>query len=142
MDINTKPEKNIISIVSIFAEMTDQRKPKGVRYQFQPLLILLSLAKLCDQDTPSEIADWVKNRSSLLNGKLGLEWKQMPSLSTWQRLIGGNIDATEFDEKVGGYFQTLSSDEQKLLNLDGKVVCGTRAKETNQQRAFISVTRK
>jgi len=139
MNINIKSEKTIVSIASMFAEMLDQRKPKGIRYQFQPLLILLVLGKLCSQDTPSEIADWVKNRSALLKEKLGLDWKQMPSQSTWQRLIGQNIDASEFDEKVGKYFQSLSSDERKLFNLDGKVVCGTIAKETGRQLHLLAL---
>ncbi len=45
MNNSTKTAENNKSVVSIFAEMTDQRKPKGVRYQFQLLLILLSLAR-------------------------------------------------------------------------------------------------
>lgn len=139
MNTNTKPKKNISSIASIFAEMVDQRKPKGIRYHFQSLLILLSLSKLCFQDTPSEIADWISNRSDLLKEKLGLEWKKMPSQSTWQRLISQNIDAADFDEKVGKYFQSLSRGERQLFNLDGKVVCGTRAKETNKQLHLLAL---
>ena len=63
---NNTTEKEVLSLASIFAEMIDKRKAKGVRYQFQTLLILLSLAKLCYQDSTSEIADWVTNRSDLL----------------------------------------------------------------------------
>lgn len=139
MNNTTKTEETIKSVVSIFAEMTDQRKPKGIRYQFQPLLILLSLAKICDQDTPSEIADWVTNRSSLLKEKLGLDWQRMPSPSTWQRLIGAGIDAKEFDERVGCFFERLSCSERKLFNLDGKVICGTRNKQTDEQLYLLAL---
>ena len=45
MNHNTT-ENEVLSLASIFAEMTDQRKPKGIRYEFQALLILLSVAKL------------------------------------------------------------------------------------------------
>ncbi len=103
MNDNTT-ENEVLSLAAIFAEMTDRRKSKGIRYEFQTLLILLSLGKLCFQDTPSEIAEWVFNRSALLKEKLGLKWKRMPSLSTWQRLVGQNIEAASFDEKVGEYF--------------------------------------
>ena len=132
-------ENEVLSLASIFAEMTDKRKPKGVRYQFQILLILLSLAKLCYQDTASEIAEWVLNRSDLLKDKLELEWKRMPSQSTWQRLLGQNIDSAEFDERVGEYFQSLSSTEKQLYNLDGKVLCGTIAKETDKQLHLLAL---
>ncbi len=139
MNSNIETEKSVQSVASIFAAMTDKRKPKGIRYEFQALLILLSLAKLCSQDTPSEIADWVLNRSSLLKEKLGLDWKRMPSLSTWQRLISENIAVSEFDELVGQYFHSFSSDERELLNLDGKVVCRAIAKETDKQLHLVAL---
>jgi predicted transposase YbfD/YdcC len=138
MNHNTT-ENNLPSLASIFAEMTDQRKPKGIRYQFQTLLILLSVAKLCFQDTPSEIADWVLNRRDLLKEKLDLKWKRMPSVSTWQRLLGQNIEASVFDEKIGQYFQTLSSGERQLYNIDGKAVCGTIDNLTNKQLHLLAL---
>jgi predicted transposase YbfD/YdcC len=138
MNHNTT-ENDVLSIASIFAEMTDQRKPKGLRYEFQALLILFSLAKLCFQDTPSEIADWVLHRSDLLKEKLGLKWKRMPSNSTWQRLLGQNIEAADFDEKISRYFQSLSSEERQLYNLDGKVVCGTVDSQTDNQLHLLAL---
>lgn len=138
MNHNT-PGNDVLSLASIFAEMTDQRKSKGIRYQFHSLLILLSLGKLCFQDTPSEITDWVLNRSDLLKEKLGLKWKRMPSLSTWQRLLGQNIEAAAFDKKVGQYFQSLSSEEKQLYNLDGKVVCSTIANQTDKQLHLLAL---
>lgn len=136
---NNTTAKEVLSLASIFAGMIDKRKPKGVRYQFQTLLILLSLAKLCYQDSTSEIAEWVLNRSDLLKEKLDLDWHRMPSISTWQRLLGQNIESAEFDEKVGNYFQTLSSEERQLYNLDGKVVCGTIAKETEKKLHLLAL---
>jgi len=138
MNHNTT-QNDVQSIASIFAEMSDQRKPKGIRYQFQSLLILLSLAKICFQDTPSEIAEWVLNRSELLKEKLNLKWKRMPSQSTWQRLLGQNIDSTDFDEKVGRYFHSLSSAQRQLYNLDGKVVCGSVDKASDNQLHLLAL---
>jgi len=111
---HTTTANEVLSLAAIFAAMTDRRKSKAIRYEFQTLLILLSLSKLCSQDTPSEIAEWVLNRSSLLRAKLGLKWKPMPSRSTWQTLVGQNIEAAVLDEKVGEYFQSLSSEERQL----------------------------
>lgn len=138
MNHNTT-EKDVLSIASIFAEMTDQRKPKGLRYEFHTLLILLSVAKLCFQDTPSEIAEWVSHRSTLLKEKLNLKWKRMPSVSTWQRLLGQNIEATDFDEKIGWYFQSLSCEELQFYNLDGKVLCGTKDSQTDKQLHLLAL---
>ena len=132
-------EKDVLSLAAIFARMPDKRKPKGVRYEFQAMLILLSLSKLCFQDTPSEIADWVSNRSALLREKLDLKWKRMPSVSTWQRLMGQNIDAPAFDKKVGEYFQSIICEERRLYNLDGKVVCGTVDHETGKRLHLLAL---
>ena len=132
-------ENNLQSIASVFAEMTDQRKSKGVRYQFHSLLILLILGKLCLQDTPSEIADWVSNRSDLLKEKLNLNWKRMPSVSTWQRLLRQNIEAAAFDKKVGEYFHSLSCEERVLYNLDGKAVCGAVDNLTDKQLHLLAL---
>ena len=136
---HTTTEKEVRSLASIFAEMTDQRKPKGVRYEFQRMLILLSLAKLCFQDSSSEIAEWVANHSALLKQLLNLKWKRMPSQSTWQRLLGQNINALEFDEKVSKYFQALSCEERQLYNLDGKVVCGSIDKQNAKQLHLLAL---
>ncbi len=136
---DTTTENEILSLAAVFAEMTDRRKSKGIRYEFQTLLILLSLSKLCSQDTPSEIAEWVLNRCALLTEKLNLKWKRMPSVSTWQRLVGQNIEAASFDDKVGEYFQSLSSEERGLYNLDGKVVCASVDNLTDEQLHLLAL---
>lgn len=129
----------VLSLAEVFAGVTDRRNAKGIRYQFHSLLILLSLAKLCFQDTPSEIADWVLHRSELLKEKLNLKWKRMPSVSTWQRLLGQNLEAPELNEKISRYFQSLSCGERLLYNLDGKIVCGTIAEQTGQQLHLLAL---
>lgn len=37
-----------------------------------PLLVMLSLAKFCRQDTPAAITDWVRHRHALWHEKLAL----------------------------------------------------------------------
>ena len=122
---HTTAEVSLPSLAALFAEITDQRQPKGLRYPLPLLLILLSVAKFCQPDTPAAIADWVKHRQALWREKLALPWKRMPSASTWQRLLGQNIPAAELDEKVGAYFQALSTPDHQHYNLAGKVVRGT-----------------
>lgn len=127
------------SLAEVLAAITDQRKPKGLRYPLPPLLILLSVAKFCQQDTPAAIADWVQHRSALLQAKLQLQWKRMPSASTWQRIIGQKIPAAEVDELVGAYFQRMSAADRQLYNLDGKVVRGTVAGESLCQLHLLAL---
>jgi predicted transposase YbfD/YdcC len=127
------------SLAQLFAEIPDQRKAKGLRYRLPPLLILLSVAKFCQQDTPAQITDWVRHRRDFFQEKLALSWKRMPSASTWQRLLRQHIPAALLDEKVGAYFQALSPAEQRFYNLDGKVLCGTVAAESEQPLHLLAL---
>jgi predicted transposase YbfD/YdcC len=132
-------EISLPSLAALFADIPDQRKPKGLRYPLPPLLILLSLAKFCQQDTPAAITDWVRHRSAVWQEKLALSWKRMPSASTWQRLLGQNIPAAELDAQVGGYLQALSGAENRFYNLDGKVVCGRVEGESQSQLHLLAL---
>jgi hypothetical protein len=53
----------LVSLAAKLAEVTDQRKRRGIRYQLVPLLVLVLLAKLCGADTPQAIAEWVAYRA-------------------------------------------------------------------------------
>ena len=138
---HTTAEVSLPSLAALFAEITDQRQPKGLRYPLPLLLILLSLAKFCQQDTPAAMADWVKHRSALWREKLALPWKRMPSASTWQRLLGQHIPAAELDEQVGAYFRALSTPERQPYNLAGKVLRARGDRSRGEPVAFISFTR-
>lgn len=63
----------------------------------------------------------------------------MPFLTTWQRLIGHNVAATELDEKVGAYFRQFPAEGRELLNLDGKVVRCTSLQETDKQLHLLAL---
>ncbi len=127
------------SLAARFADIPDQREPKGVRYPLPPLLVLLSVAKFCQQDTPAAITDWLAHRSAFCRDKLALSWQRMPSASTWQRVLGHNLPAPTLEEKVGAFFQALSGAEKELLNLDGKVLCGTVAAESERQLHLLAL---
>jgi len=127
------------SLAQLFAGIPEQRKPKGLRYPLPPLLILLSVAKFCQQDTPAAITDWVRHRRDFFQEKLALSWKRMPSASTWQRLLSQHIPAALLDEKVGAYFQALSPADKRFYNLDGKVLCGTVEAESEQPLHLLAL---
>lgn len=45
------------SLYDRFQQLEDPRKSKGKRYSLVMLLVLIFMAKLCNQDTPVEIAE-------------------------------------------------------------------------------------
>lgn len=54
------------SLYEYFARMEDKRKKRGIRYSLPTLLLLIVLAKLCGEDKPYGIADWVQSWKEML----------------------------------------------------------------------------
>lgn len=143
MDINTQPTlfetKLYQPLVKSFDKITDLRCKRGVRYKLQPFLILLFLSKLGGADRPAEIADWVRFRFGELKTLLKLDWKKPPHEVTWKRFIEDAIDAEQIEQVFGEYLLLMSEDEEKLWNMDGKVLCSVKGEETGNQLHLLAL---
>ena len=129
MDDNTNPSFaqcfELKSLAASFAQVTDQRARRGVRYPLAPVLVLLVLAKLAGQDRPSAIAEWVALRAAPLQRALGLAWKRMPHQSTYRRLLQQGLDLTQLEQQAGQFLRRLGPAAAEVLDLDGKTLRGT-----------------
>jgi predicted transposase YbfD/YdcC len=128
MESNT--EKGIIfdigSLYAYFQRMHDPRKPKGLRYQLSTILVLLVMAKLCGEDRPSGIAEWVQNRAEILAEMLKLKRKGMPHHSTYRRILAEVVSVAELEQTVSHYLSRKKYyGRQVVLAIDGKVMRGT-----------------
>lgn len=143
MDINTQPTlfetKVYQPLVKSFDKITDLRCKRGVRYKLQPFLILLFLSKLGGADRPAEIADWVRFRFGELKTLLKLDWKKPPHEVTWKRFIEDAIDAEQIEQVFGEYLLLMSEDEEKLWNMDGKVLRSVKGEETGNQLHLLAL---
>lgn len=118
-------------------ELPDQRGQRGKRYELASLLLLAIIAKLSGKDTPVEIADWVRLRSSWLFERLGLTWPKAPHHNTFRRVLGFAFDWQRLDQLTTKHLMALASlrDKSKsgpsgklserLLAFDGKTLRGT-----------------
>jgi len=53
-------EEVVFDVGSLYAhlqELKDNRKPRGIRYPLVAVLVMMVMAKLCGEDTPSGIAE-------------------------------------------------------------------------------------
>ena len=143
MNISIKPKlfetKTYQPLLESFAEITDLRAKRGVRYKLQSFLILLFLSKLGGADRPAEIADWVKFRFAELKTLLNLDWKKSPHEVTWKRILENAIQAEEVEKVFGEYLLKMTEDEKQLWNLDGKVVCSVKSEETEKQLHLLAL---
>ena len=62
MESNTGQVLDLGSLYQRFAGLKDKRKAKGKRYALATILVGMFLAKLCGEDKPSGMAEWVALR--------------------------------------------------------------------------------
>jgi predicted transposase YbfD/YdcC len=105
-------------------EMKDVRKRRGIRYELSIIILFVVLAKLCGEDTPYGIADWVKNRSEWLCEALSLSYSCMPHHSTYRRIM--ETHESELDRITVKFLKQLSEKKSyQLVVIDGKTLRGT-----------------
>ena len=126
MECITEVVFDVGSLYAHFREMKDTRRARGVRYQLVTILVMMVMAKLCGEDTPSGIADWVRHRAEQFIEILKLKRKTMPHHSTYRRISEDVIDIEELEEVVSSVLSGRKYyGKQILLSMDGKVLRGT-----------------
>ncbi len=126
MESNTGRVINLSSLYAQFQQLTDKRKPKGKRYALETILLGIFLAKLCGEDKPGGVAQWVQLRGEWLAGVLGLKRKEMPSHHTYRRVLADQVDRDEFEALARSHHRRHGkSGYQVVLSMDGKVIRGT-----------------
>jgi predicted transposase YbfD/YdcC len=129
MKSNTTEEQVVFDLGSLYAHLRvlkDRRKPRGLRYSLVAILVMMVMAKLCGEDTPSGIADWVKHRAEQFIDLLKLKCKRMPHHSTYRRVEAEVIDPEELEQVVSNVLAGRKFfGKQVLLSIDGKVLRGT-----------------
>lgn len=119
----------VIDLGSLYAELsqlTDSRDARGLRYELVNLLAFMVIAKLCGEDRPSGIAEWVLHRIELLRAALQIERKSAPHHSTYRRVLSDVIDVGEFEQVIAGYLSGKRHfGRQVIVAIDGKMLRGT-----------------
>jgi DDE family transposase len=82
MESNTGQVLDIESLYHRFERLQDKLHAKGKRYTLATILLGIFLAKLCGEDKPSGIAEWVAMRGDWITQVLGLQRKSIPSHHT------------------------------------------------------------
>ena len=96
MESNTGKVYNLVSLYDRFQGVHDSRKKRGKRYALATILMGIFLAKLCGEDKPSGIAEWVKLREQWITRMLGLKREHMPHHNTYRRVLADVIAEAEF----------------------------------------------
>jgi len=128
MKSNTKAG-NVFDVGSLYAELsklTDQREARGIRYQLVNILVFIILAKLCGEDRPSGIAEWVAHRIEMLVEALQIDRKSAPHHSTYRRIMSEVVDVDELEQVSARYLSGKRHfGQQVVVAIDGKMLRGT-----------------
>lgn len=140
MESNTGKVINLVSLYTRFQGVRDTRKNRGKRYALATILIGMFLAKLCGEDKPSGIAEWVKLREKWLTRILGLKRESMPNHNTYRRILADVIDEEEFEELAREHFKhSGKAGYQVVVSMDGKMVRGTIDTEVSDGLCLLAV---
>ncbi len=111
------------SLYEYLRKITDTRQPKGKRYALATLLLIMVLAKMCGEDKPSGICDWVGKRVRLLREMKILKRPQAPSHMTYRRVLQQIVPVDEWDKLLHDYHQQrLKTEKEIVITIDGKTV--------------------
>jgi len=116
-----------------FEKLSDKRKARGKRYRLALVLLLIVLAKLCGEDRPYGMAQWVTTRTRSLIAILGLSCCRLPSLNTYRRVLQKAVDIVQLQQAVKRFLCRDPTPERSVLvTIDGKTLRGSLAPGQNR----------
>jgi len=140
MESNTGQIIDLGGLYHRFERLTDKRKPKGKRYALATILLGMFLAKLCGEDKPSGIAEWVALRGEWIAKMLELKRKQMPSHHTYRRVLANGIEVEELECVAREHHRHCGeSDYQVVVCMDGKMLRGTIDLQVNDGLCLLAI---
>jgi predicted transposase YbfD/YdcC len=117
---------DIGSLLAAFYKLLDKRKARGKRYELALVLMLVVLAKLAGEDTPTGIAEWARHREEVLIPLLKVARAYLPSHNTYRRILRDVVVVSELHAVIREFLTGLPGVGQSvLLALDGKTLRGS-----------------
>lgn len=114
------------SLYDYFSHVKDTRGKHGRQYPLTVLLIWMMLAKLCGEDKPSGIAEWITHRKELWVEYQLTDKTKTASHMTYRRVLQDILSAEEFEQLMTQYHQQkLTQGREIVLSMDGKAIKGT-----------------
>lgn len=140
MESNAGSVINLVSLYTRFQGLHDKRKAKGKRYALATILMGIFLAKLCGEDKPSGIAEWVRLREQWITRMLGLKREHMPHHNTYRRVLADGIEVTEFEGLAREHFKhSGEAGYHVVASMDGKIARGTIDTDANDGLYLLAI---
>jgi predicted transposase YbfD/YdcC len=139
---NERSEEMVINLGDLrarFAQLADRRQSQGRIYPLWYLLIVICLAKLSGQHTPTGITEWIRLRRRQLMAALVAHWRPAPSLNTVRRTLANGVLAAELQTVCRQFLHEAYGGQQTVsVTIDGKTMRGTIAPGRTQGVHLLS----
>jgi predicted transposase YbfD/YdcC len=133
----------IYDLNSLFAylqRVKDTRKPQGKQYELVSLLVMILLAKLSGEDTPSGITEWVSHRIEKLVEMKILEKEKAPCHMTYRRVLREIIKPEDLECLMREFHQhKMEKGTEVIFTMDGKTLRGTIPAGERQGTHLLSI---
>lgn len=110
------------SLVEVFAQVPDPRKPRGVRHPLQGMLALVFLGLLARIREMAVLQRWAEAHWDQLQEPLGFERDQPPHATTISRAIAG-CELGKFAEAFRDWMKTVVPEVPLHVAVDAKTSC-------------------
>lgn len=129
-------EGSVLHIGRLYEQLRnvpDKRQARGKRYSLNILLIVIILAKLSGQDTPTSISEWAQLRQKELQIFFNYHRAIKPGHNTIRRVMATSLDDEALQKNINRYLhQTYGGQQSILICIDGKTLRGTIPKGKTQ----------
>ena len=132
--VSEVPQDNdglLFDVGSLYARLQtipDQRKPRGIRYSLDFILVAVILAKLAGQDKPKGIAEWVRLRKDFFITLFKLQRPAMPHAVTYERLLETGVKVDDVEQLTREFLMSLPHAGHSVqIAFDGKTLRGVLA---------------
>jgi hypothetical protein len=117
-------ESTLIRLAEVFSQVTDPRKPRGVRHPFQGMVTLVFLGLLARITEMAVLVRWATAHWGELREPLGFTREQPPCDTTISRSLA-KLSLAEFRQAFSLWLKSALADHQTLwvAAIDGKTCC-------------------
>jgi len=117
---------DIGSLSRYLERLTDTRGAQGKVYSLSQILIWVLLARLCGENTPYGIFEWVRLRQETLVRLFNSKHRRTPCLNTYRTVLGEVVSQGELQAIFSRFLLTQYGGQRSMLVVfDGKTMRGT-----------------
>lgn len=143
MNYNKEGQESLIDVKSLYhylQELEDPRSKQGRRYELASLLLMIILAKMGGEQTPSGITDWIMYRREKLEQHFPELARRSPCHMTYRRVLQKIVKPEELEQLMSDFHQfRLQEDREVILTIDGKTIRGTIPKGETRGLHLLAV---